>query len=216
MRGDDLNQLLNTIENPRRFSKAECAVAREKLLRHGDEILEHLHTRVRGWIEDFNSPDIKKIDDRCKADAKKLREQLGSSDHPEFLAKWSGLESVRARNALDIREAAAMAVIELIGEIGNPDSVPLLREVIHGPWRNDMTWFTAAAALIKLGDPQGISFMKEHIMNESATPGLRRSCCRKLCELGVTGIFQPEDVIPGDSALAAALEEEYMKYLRRA
>lgn len=212
---ENLDALLTKIENPRAHSKAQREEARHILLENSPSVLPELHLRLRQWIDDFNSPEAKGIDERCRVETRELRDRLGGPDHPAFIAKWDALPGVRAREALRDREAAAMAVIELVGEIGHPDSIPVLKDVLTGPWQNDMTWFTAAAALIRLGDPAGTAYMKERILDETTTPGLRRGCCRTLCEWGVSGVFEPEEALPGDPAQAAALEEEFVRNLRR-
>ncbi|MCA9402555.1 MAG: hypothetical protein KC897_02125 [Candidatus Omnitrophica bacterium] len=211
----NLDELINRIEDPRRFSKTERDEARQTLLAHPSEVLPALHERVRLWLHEFNTPEVRGLDARCQAAAQELAAMLGSPNHPGYLALYSQMECIKMRNALDIREAGAIAVIDLICAIGHPDSVAVLKEIIHGPWRDEMTWYTAAAGLVKMGDPEGGAYMRERILDPATRPGMRKAACRKLVELGVKDLFDPNDVIPGDPAFTAELEQEFVSRLRR-
>ena len=212
---DNLDALLNLLENPRRFSKKERSDARQTLLEHPADVVPQLHIRLRQWLEIMQRTEVRGIDQQCQEEVQGLAGRLGSVNHPAFLSEAAQLDCVRFRNSLEIREAAAIAMLDVLGEIGDPESVPLFKEVLHGPWRNDMTWFTAAAGLIRSGDSDGAAYMKERILDPATSPGMRRGCCRKLVELGVTGILSPQDTFPVDSAEAAVLEAEYGSVLRR-
>ena len=211
----NIDELINRIEDPRRFSKAERDEARQALLAHPAEVLPVLHERVRQRMEVFNTPEVRGLDARCQSAAQELAAMLGSADHPGYLALYSEMECIKLRNALDIQEAGAIAVIDLICEIGHPGSVPVLKEIIHGPWRDEMTWYTAAAGLVKMGDSDGSVYIRERILDPATRPGMRKAACRKLVELGVKDLFGSDEIIPGDPSFVAALEQEFVSRLRR-
>lgn len=215
MTAEEIENLLNRIEDLRRFSKNERAEARQALLAHPEEVLPQLHIRVRQWLEVISTREARELNARCRTAANELAAMLGSINHPDYLALHSEMKCVKQRSAMDLRETGAVAVIELICEIGRPDSIPVLKEVIHGPWRNEMTWYTAAVGLVKMGDPEGSAYIRERILDSATRPGMRKAACRKLVELGVKDLFGPQEVIPGDPQFIAELEEASVRHLRR-
>lgn len=212
---DNIDALLHRMENPRDYTKTERDQARQELIAHAEEAAVQLHLRIQHWFKEFSSADVRTIDQRCQQEANDLKERLGSINHPSYLAEYAQLPAVRFRNVLDIREATAISLIDLLCELGQSESIEVLKNVIHGPWRNEMTWFTAAKGLVKMGDPEGVEYMKERILDPQTRPGMRRAVCRNLCEWGISDIFTTDEPIPGDPSHVLILEEEYMPQLRR-
>jgi hypothetical protein len=147
--------------------------------------------------------DKEKINTYIKNLSKSNEFGVGLLDY--FFAKWiltvkreeSFNELLKALNYEN--QYIVFQVVDILGKTGNKQTIPYLKEMLK---RTDLwgaTMCSLGVALVRLGDKEGIEFLKKKIIDPKVHRDLRIDAARALIRLRVKGLFKEDEKINSEN-----------------
>ncbi|MEK7314504.1 MAG: hypothetical protein AAB065_08505 [Deltaproteobacteria bacterium] len=104
-------------------------------------------------------------------------------------------------SVLDCSDQESMTdVIEILGKIGNKEAIPRIKKCIGIQALWGKTILNIGIALIRLGDDEGIAYLKEQIKDTSAHRDLRIDAANALIKLKKKGVFGRDEHVDATGA----------------
>lgn len=100
--------------------------------------------------------------------------------------------------------------LQLLGEIGDAKAIPFIKEIMKEDDLWGETILNIGIALIKLEKNEGISFLKNKVVDINAHRDLRINSAKTLLRLNIKGVFTSDEIV---DVTGESMTEEWSKKL---